>query len=109
MGDMVVKQYLKYVLYGSSIFALGLALMFFIAAANPVRMRPFVVVVIIASILWVAGAIWAGVILPRVSPVWWGSDAAGALILAILLLAMFPKKKPRVKLPPEAGEAEFEE
>jgi len=100
--DMVVKQYLKYVLYGSSVVVLGLALMFFISAASPVRMRPFVVVVIIMSIVGVVGAVWAGINLQRVSWVWWGSDAAGSLILAILLLALFPKKRKKAEESREA-------
>jgi len=109
MTDLVVKQYLKYILYGGSVFALGLGLMFFIAAANPIRMRPFVVVVIICSILWMAGAIWSGINLPRVSPVWWGSDAGASLLLAILLLALFPKKKPKAEIVPEDEKVEFED
>ena len=59
-------------------------------------MRPFVVVVMIGAILWIGGAIWKGVSL-GIYKTWWIGDAVCALILLVLLAALFPKRaKPKI-------------
>lgn len=107
-GNVVVKNHLKYALCGSSIFALGLGLLFLISAVSPLQMRPFIVVVIILSIIWIPLAIWVGLSL-NISKLWWIGDAIGCLILAILLATFFPKKAPKVKPAPEPPSEELEE
>ena len=92
MVEMKVKHMVKYIFSGYAILALGLGLLFLYSAVNPLRMRPFVVVVMIGSIFWLAGAIWKGMSL-EMPKVWWISDAAGALILLVLLFALFPREK----------------
>ncbi|MFH1038557.1 MAG: hypothetical protein V1789_07830 [PVC group bacterium] len=100
---VAVKNIVRYIFSGYAVLALGMGLLFFCAAVNPLRMRPFIVVVMIGSILWIAGAIWKGVSLD-IYKTWWISDAAGALILLVLLIALFPKKKPAAdQSAPEMG------
>ncbi len=99
----MVKNIIKYIFSGYAILALGMGLLFFCAAVNPLRMRPFIVVVMVGSILWIAGAIWKGTSLD-IYKTWWISDAAGALILLVLLAALFPKKKAPEPTAPEMGE-----
>ena len=82
---------MKYALSASSVFALGLGLLFFISAVNPWRMRPFVLVVIIVSIIAIPLVIWLGLRL-KITQAWWIGDAGGCLILVILLATFFPRK-----------------
>jgi len=100
---VAVKNIVKYIFSGYAVLALGMGLLFFCAAANPLRMRPFIVVVMIGAILWIAAAIYQGLTL-EIYKTWWISDAAGALILLVLLTALFPKKKPAEPAAPEMGE-----
>ena len=97
-ANIAVKNIVKYVFSGYAIFALGMGLLFLTAAVNPLRMRPFIVVVMIGSIFWIGGAIWKGVSL-GIYKTWWIGDAAGALILVILLGALFPSEKKSVEEP----------
>ncbi|MDP8213623.1 MAG: hypothetical protein RAO92_05010 [Candidatus Euphemobacter frigidus] len=96
LPDVEVKNIIKYIVSGYAIFALGIGLLFFCAAVNPLRMRPFVVVVMIGAILWIGVAIWKGLSL-GIYKTWWIGDAACALILLVLLAALFPKRaKPKI-------------
>ena len=90
--DQDVKKIIKYVSSGYAIFAIGMGLLFLYSAINPLRMRPFIRVVMIGSVLWIAAAVWQGIYL-EIYKTWWISDAVGGLILLILLFALFPKKK----------------
>lgn len=89
--DMVVKDYLKYIMRGYSVLALAVGLLFIISAFNPLGMRPFIVVVIIAATIWFALAIYEGLTL-KIAGLWWVGDSAICLILTILLITFYPKK-----------------
>lgn len=95
---VAVKNIIKYVLSGYAIFSFSLGLLFLYTAINPLRMRPFILIVMIGSILWIAVAIWRGLSL-GISKSWWIGDAAGALILLVLLGALFPRKKKLEPMP----------
>ena len=90
--DQDVKKIIKYVSSGYAIFAIGMGLLFLYSAINPLRMRPFIRVVMIGSVLWIAAAAWQGIHL-EIYKTWWISDAVGGLILLVLLFALFPRKK----------------
>lgn len=89
--DMVVKNHLKYGLGGAAIFSLGMGLMFFISAFKPREMRPFIVVVIICSILLIPLTIWIGLKL-NIARLWWIGDSISSLVLALLLMVFFPRQ-----------------
>ena len=91
-ADQDVKNIIKYVFSGYAIFAIGMGLLFLYSAINPLRMRPFIRVVMIGSVLWIAAAAWRGIHL-EIYKTWWISDAVGGLILLVLLFALFPKQK----------------
>ena len=91
-ADQDVKNIIKYVFSGYAIFAIGMGLLFLYSAINPLRMRPFIRVVMIGSVLWIAAAAWQGIHL-EIYKTWWISDAIGGLILLVLLFALFPKQK----------------
>ena len=91
-ADQDVKNIIKYVFSGYAIFAIGMGLLFLYSAINPLRMRPFIRVVMIGSVLWIAAAAWQGIHL-EIYKTWWISDAVGGLILLVLLFALFPKQK----------------
>ena len=93
--DIRIKHMVKYILIGLAICSFGLGLLFFCAAVNPVRMRPFIVVTMICSALMIAAAIWQGVRL-GIFKSWWIGDAAGALIVLVLLAALFPRERAAV-------------
>ncbi len=106
--DIRVKNLVKYGLSGAAVVSLGLGLLFLCAAVNPLRMRPFISVVMICSVLMIICAIWQGIRL-GVFKSWWIGDASGALIILVLLAALFPKKKPAAdsslaSAPPSSGE-----
>ena len=102
--DMVVKNHLKYGLCGAAIVSLGMGLMFFISVFNPRGMRPFIVVVIICSILLIPLAIWIGLKL-NITKMWWIGDSISSLILALLLLVFFPRQA-RARAVSSPGEEE---
>ena len=91
-ADQDVKNIIKYVFSGYAIFAIGMGLLFLYSAINPLRMRPFIRVVMIGSVLWIVVAAWQGIHL-EIYKTWWISDAVGGLILLVLLFALFPKQK----------------
>ena len=91
-GDRAVKDVVKYIFSGYAIFAIGMGLLFLYSAINPLRMRPFIRVVMIGSVLWIVAAVWQGLHL-EIYKTWWISDAVGALILLVLLFALFPREK----------------
>jgi len=93
-----VKNIVKYVFSGYASFAIGMGLLFLYSAINPLRMRPFIRVVMIGSILWIAAAVWQGLNL-EIYKTWWISDSVGALILLILLFALFPREKKASSIP----------
>ncbi len=101
-GAVKVKGLIKYTLTGLAIFSLGAGLLFFCAAADPLRMRPFIVVVMISSVIGVAAAIWQGIRL-GIFKSWWIGDAAGFLLLLILLAALFPRQQKTASVPAESG------
>lgn len=103
--DMVVKDYLKYIIRGYSVIALGMGLLFIISAFNPLGMRPFIVVVIIGALICLGLAIYQGITL-KIDSLWWIGDSVGCLILAILLITFFPKK---VKAEKHVDEGKWEE
>ena len=90
--DKMVKNHLKYGICGAAVLALGMALMFFISAVNPLGMRSFIVVVIICSILLIPTAIWVGLQL-NIAKFWWIGDSISSLVLALLLLVFFPRRQ----------------
>ena len=104
-AEIKVKGLIKYTLTGLAIFALGTGLLFFCAAANPLRMRPFIVVVMISSVIGIAAALWQGIRLGIVKS-WWIGDAAGFLLLLILLASLFPREKSVRPAPAGGGEGE---
>jgi len=91
--DIVVRNHMKYLLFMGAVGAFGLAILFFISVFNPLLMRPFLVVAIISLILGVALALRSG-IQETVSWRWWVVDAVGGMILVVLLVNLFPRKKP---------------
>jgi hypothetical protein len=91
-GDRDVKNVVKYIFSGYAIFAIGMGLLFLYSAIDPLRMRPFIRVVMIGSVLWIAAAVWQGLHL-EIYKTWWIADAVGGLILLVLLFALFPRKK----------------
>ena len=103
--DMVIKDYLKYIIRGYSVLALGMGLLFLISAFNPLRMRPYITVVIIGALVWLGLAIYMGITL-KIPTLWWIGDSAICLILAILLITFFPKK---VKVEKQVDEGKWEE
>lgn len=107
-GDVLVKDYLKYILAGGAVGALGVGILFFISAANPIRMRPFIMVVIIAAVACIALALWKGITL-EISYIWWLGDSLAALILVVLLAALYPRRKLKADLSPEIREEVLEE
>lgn len=100
--DTKVKNMIKYALGGAAILSLGLGLLFFCAAANPLRMRPFITVVMISSALWILCALWQGIRL-EIFKSWWIGDASAALIVLVLLAALYPREKKAAAAPPESG------
>ncbi len=108
-GDVTIKNLIRYTLAGLAVCSLGLGLLFFCAAVNPLRMRPFVSVVMICAAVGTAGAVWQGVRL-GIFKSWWIGDAAGGLLLLILLAALYPKprKAAPAGLPGEESEADLE-
>jgi hypothetical protein len=100
-ADARVKNMIKYALGGAAILSLGSGLLFFCAAANPLRMRPFITVVMVCSALGIVCALWQGIRL-EIFKSWWIGDASGALIVLVLLAALFPRKKPAA-VPSEPG------
>lgn len=99
-ADVKVKGMIKYTLVGLAICMVGLGLLFLCAAVNPIRMRPFVSVVMICSILGIAAVAWEGIRL-GVFKSWWIGDAAGYLLLLVLLAALYPRKKKSAPAPAE--------
>lgn len=93
--DVKIKHLVKYTLSGLAICSFGLGSLFFCAAFNPLRMRPFIVVAMICSALMIAAAIWQGIRL-GIFKSWWIGDAAGALVVLILLAALFPRERAAV-------------
>ncbi len=91
-AEIKVKNLIKYTLTGLAICTLGTGLLFFCAAADPLRMRPFIVVVMISSVVLIAAALWQGIRL-GIFKSWWIGDAATGLLLLILLAALFPRRK----------------
>ena len=89
--DIKIKNLIKYTLGGLAICLFGLGLLFFCAAVNPLRLRPFVSVVMICCAAGIAVAIGQGVSL-RIFKSWWIGDAAGGLLILILLAALYPRK-----------------
>jgi membrane protein DedA with SNARE-associated domain len=89
-ADPLVKKYVKFALSGGAFVSLGLSLLFFVSVFSPLRMIPFITVLIICSILWIPGAIWAGYS-AGISWYFWGGEAIACTILAILLVAFFPR------------------
>ena len=107
--NKIVKNHLKYGIGGAALISLGMALMFFISVFNPRGMRPFIVVVIICSILSIPLSIWAGLRL-NITNSWWIGDAVSGLVLAVLLLIFYPRgPKARKVSAPAAGEEELTE
>lgn len=90
--DQNIKNVIKYIFTGYAVFAIGMGLLFLYSAIDPLRMRPFIRVVMIGSVLWIVGAAWQGWSL-EIYKTWWISDAVGGLILLVLLFALFPKEK----------------
>lgn len=70
---------------------LGIAWMFFAAAKDPARHRDFVHAVIVALVAWV-------ILIPvfghyaGMPPLWYVGDAASALVLLALVLALYPRR-----------------
>ncbi|MEA1928724.1 MAG: hypothetical protein U9N73_11000 [Candidatus Auribacterota bacterium] len=91
-ANMAVKNIIKYVFSGYAVFAIGMGLLFLYSAINPLGMRPFIRVVMIGSVLWIAGAVYQGFSLD-IPKTWWIGDAVGAFILLVLLFALFPKDR----------------
>jgi membrane protein DedA with SNARE-associated domain len=89
-ADPLVKKYVKFALSGGAFVSLGLSLLFFVSVFSPLRMIPFITVLIICSILWIPGAIWTGYS-AGISWHFWGGEAIACTILAILLAAFFPR------------------
>ncbi len=108
-GDVKIQNLIRYTLAGLAVCSLGLGLIFFCAAVNPLRMRPFITVVMICAAVGTAGAVWQGVRL-GIFKSWWIGDAAGGLLLLILLAALYPKprKTAPARLPGEENETELE-
>lgn len=100
--DMRIKAYVKYIVYGYAVVLLGLGILFFTSAFNPLRMRPFITVVMIGLIAWMGVAVWKGLTL-GLYYLWWVGDAVGCLILLVLLAALYPKE-PAPVLQPEESE-----
>ena len=107
-GDVLVKSYFKYILSGYAVLALASGILFFISAANPIRMRPFISVVMIGAVAWIGIALWKGLSLD-IKYLWWLSDAIGALILVVLLAALYPRRREKSAPPPEIRAEELEE
>ena len=102
--DQMVKNHLKYGLCGAALFSLGMGLMFFISVFNPRGMRPFIVVVIICSILLIPLTIWTGLKL-NITKLWWIGDSSSSLVLALLLLVFYPRlERPRAVSPRDEEE-----
>lgn len=108
-GEARIKNLIRYTLAGMAVCSLGLGLLFFCAAVNPLRMRPFVSVVMLCAAIGTVVAIWQGVRL-GIFKSWWIGDAAGGLLLLILLAALYPKprKTAPARLPGEESEAELD-
>jgi len=107
-GDVQVKSYLKYIFSGYAVLALATGILFFISAANPIRMRPFISVVMIGAVVWIGIALWKGLSLD-INYLWWLSDSIGALILLVLLAALYPRRRPKRLPPPAIMDEELEE
>ena len=107
-GDMLIKSYLKYILSGYAVVAVGLGILFIISAINPMRMRPFISVVMIGSVLVIAVALWKGLTLD-INYLWWAGDALSALILLVLLAALYPRRRVKTVPAPEIMDQELEE
>lgn len=99
--DIRIKAYIKYVVSGYAVVLLGLAILFFISAFNPLRMRPFITVVMIGCIAWMGIAIWKGLSL-GLYYLWWVGDAVGCLIVLVLLAALYPREPAGVLQPEES-------
>ena len=106
-ADRDVKNIIKYIFSGYAVFAIGMGLLFLYSAINPLRMRPFIRVVMIGSVLWIAAAVWQGLNL-EIYKTWWISDAVAALILLVLLFALFPREK-KTASDPQSDEFEADQ
>lgn len=107
-GEIKIKHLIKYTLTGLAVSALATGLLFFAAAANPLRMRPFIVVVMISTVVGIAAVIWQGFRLDIFNS-WWIRDASGGLLLLILLAALFPREKTVATKPAVVGNESYEE
>jgi len=97
-----VKGMIKYSLGWLAVCLLGLGLLFLCAAVNPLRLRPFVSVVMICSAAGIAVAVGQGIRL-GIFKSWWIGDAAGGLLILILLGALYPRKAKSAPAPADAG------
>ncbi len=104
-ADVKIKNLIKYTLSGLAVCSLATGLLFLAAAVNPLRMRPFIVVVMISSAVMIVAAVWQGIRL-GIFKTWWIGDAAGGLLLLILLAALFPREKSARPAPAGGGEGE---
>ncbi len=91
-AEIKVKNLIKFILTGLAISTLATGLLFFAAAVNPLRMRPFIIVVMISTVAGIAAVLWQGIRL-GIFKSWWIGDAAAGLLLLILLAALFPRKQ----------------
>ncbi len=107
-ADIKIKNLIKYTLSGLAVCSLAAGLLFLAAAVNPLRMRPFIVVVMISSAAMIAAAVWQGIRL-GIFKTWWIGDAAGGLLILILLAALFPRKKSARPVSVGGGEDEGED
>jgi hypothetical protein len=89
-AEVMIKKYIKFALSGGAFIALLFSLLFFVSVFTPMRMIPFIVVVIICCILAMVAAIWRGYA-AKISWYYWGGEAIGCLVLAVLLAAFFPR------------------
>ncbi|MDP8237206.1 MAG: hypothetical protein P9M08_12550 [Candidatus Erginobacter occultus] len=105
LADVKIKNLIKYTLSGLAVGSLAAGLLFLAAAVNPLRMRPFIVVVMISSAAMVVAAVWQGIRL-GIFKTWWIGDAAGGLLLLILLAALFPREKSARPVSGGGGEGE---
>jgi hypothetical protein len=104
-ADVKIKNLIKYTLSGLAVCSLAAGLLFLAAAVNPLRLRPFIVVVMISSAAMIVAAVWQGIRL-GIFKTWWIGDAAGGLLLLILLAALFPREKTARPAPAGRGEGE---
>ncbi|HOO76836.1 MAG TPA: hypothetical protein PLI51_06500 [bacterium] len=111
--DAILKDYLHYLGNMAAVVLVGCAVLFAISGFSPMKMRPFLVTMIVVLAGGVAMDIYCGITIKSLSPYWWAIDAGAGFVVLVLLIVLFPRRRygaePAPLVYPEDEEGYLEE